>query len=129
MKLAKRCSKCLLVRRLALFRKMGGGRRRSQCRDCSKVSERPYEDRRYKAARQATAAKRAAASIFQRLYDSEINCGIQSFWDAGWSAWIGDDLNGRPVLRSEFQSLADVATWLEEQARKLYPKSAFALTR
>ena len=28
--------------------------------------------------------------ILQALYDSEINCRIESFWDGGWTGWLGD---------------------------------------
>jgi hypothetical protein len=28
------------------------------------------------------------------LHDSEINAGVQTFYDAGMRVWIGDDLNG-----------------------------------
>lgn len=32
----------------------------------------------------------------RELYRMEINSGVSSFWDGGWTAWIGDDLgNGR----------------------------------
>ena len=32
--------------------------------------------------------------ILQALYDSEINCRIEIFWEGGWTAWLGDDMNG-----------------------------------
>jgi len=32
--------------------------------------------------------------VMKALYASEINCGVQSFWDGEWQAWIGDEMNG-----------------------------------
>jgi hypothetical protein len=37
-----------------------------------------------------------------RLYGSEINCGLETQWDAGVVVWIGDEINGPPV-GSEFR--------------------------
>jgi hypothetical protein len=49
-------------------------------------------------------------SIFQRLYDSEINFEVSGFYDAGFEVRLGDALNGflahgkvetsRPAIRS-----------------------------
>jgi len=30
----------------------------------------------------------------QQLHDSEINAGVQTFFDAGMRIWIGDEANG-----------------------------------
>jgi hypothetical protein len=32
--------------------------------------------------------------ILQQLHDSEINAGVQTFYDAGMRVWIGDQSNG-----------------------------------
>jgi hypothetical protein len=32
--------------------------------------------------------------VLQQLHDSEINAGIQTFYDAGIRVWIGDESNG-----------------------------------
>ena len=32
--------------------------------------------------------------ILQALHDSEINAGVQTFFDAGMRVWIGDESNG-----------------------------------
>jgi hypothetical protein len=32
--------------------------------------------------------------ILQQLHDSEINAGVQTFYDAGMRVWIGDGMNG-----------------------------------
>lgn len=64
-------------------------------------------------------------SIFQRLYNSEINCGCQSFWDGGWRFWLGDDMNGRDI-EERFDTFAEGEAWLESKARETYPESHFA---
>jgi hypothetical protein len=33
-------------------------------------------------------------SVLQQLHDSEINAGIQTFYDTGIRVWIGDEANG-----------------------------------
>ena len=36
----------------------------------------------------------SAGSVFQRLYDSEINFSVSCFWDGGSIVRLGDDVNG-----------------------------------
>jgi hypothetical protein len=72
--------------------------------------------------------------VIERLYDSEINAGLQSVWDGGITAWIGGPadtpgnacLSSRAFARSEF---ADVALWLDDEARRLFPDSDYARNR
>lgn len=64
--------------------------------------------------------------VLSRLYDSEINCGLRSFWDAGWQAWLGDEMNGHDAERSEIDTPDQVAAWLHENAIRLYPNSEYA---
>lgn len=64
--------------------------------------------------------------VMRRLYASEINCGIQSFWDGGWSAWIGDELNGYRAEEINFDTLNEIAEWLHEKALLHYPTSGYA---
>lgn len=59
------------------------------------------------------------------LYASEINCGIQSFWDGGWEVWIGDDMNGRAAGESGL-TFSQLPLWLHTTALKLYPDSVYA---
>ena len=61
------------------------------------------------------------------LYASEINSGMQSFWDCGFTVWLGDDMNDRHTqgLFREDQ-LASAAIWLHEEALARYPKSKYA---
>jgi hypothetical protein len=63
--------------------------------------------------------------VLDDLYGSEINCGIQSFWDGYWSAWLGDDMNGR-VVEEHALKFDEIAAWLDKQARKFYPNSTYA---
>jgi hypothetical protein len=68
--------------------------------------------------------------VITRLYGSEINSGLQADWDAGITAWIGDDFNGRRVqatfTRDEFDRIAE---WLDFEARRLYPDSQYTKGR
>lgn len=32
--------------------------------------------------------------VLQRIYDSEINCRVSSFWDGGFDFAVGDTMNG-----------------------------------
>ncbi len=59
----------------------------------------------------------AAMSI---LYRHEINCQIDSFWDAGWHVRLGDHVNGFRA-EADFANLDGVGSWLIEQAIKKYP--------
>ena len=51
--------------------------------------------------------------ILQQLHDSEINAGVQTFYDAGMRAWIGDDLNGiqAETVFNRMGSVATARTW------------------
>ena len=72
--------------------------------------------------------------VIEQLYDREINTGLQSDWDGGITVWIGgpDDTPGnervssRTFMRGEF---ADIALWLDEEARRLFPDSVYARNR
>lgn len=65
-------------------------------------------------------------SVFQDLYDSEINFHVSSFWDGGFEVRLGDPING---FRAEttVPHFGMIAGWLIEAAIECYPKSAFAL--
>jgi hypothetical protein len=66
----------------------------------------------------------------RRLCASEINCGLETRWDAGLLVWIGDGVNGRRA-QAEFQleHLDDAARWLDSQARRLFPSSDYTRAR
>jgi hypothetical protein len=66
-----------------------------------------------------------AMSILQRLYDSEINFEVSSFYDAGFDVRLGDALNGF-LAQGKVETWAEVETWLRDQALTHYPDSEFA---
>lgn len=58
--------------------------------------------------------------ILDELYRHEINCGIQSFWDGGWTVWLGDEQNGRKE-EATIDAVDDIGKWLLDTAKKHYP--------
>jgi hypothetical protein len=48
-------------------------------------------------------------SIFQQLYEAEINFEVSCFWDDGFQVRLGDRMNG-------YRAEAHVATWQEVEA-------------
>lgn len=74
----------------------------------------------------------ALLNVLEDLYDSEINCGLSSFWDSGFNVWIGDEANGYAARANvdphdrDPAWLRNAAAWLRDQACALYPDSEFA---
>lgn len=65
--------------------------------------------------------------VIAALYDSEINCGMASFWDAGFEVWLGDEVNGKRAIRSFYPDKFDEAgKWLHEAALEYHPESEYA---
>lgn len=64
-------------------------------------------------------------SIFQRLYDSEINFEVSGFYDAGFDMRLGDALNGF-VAQGKVETWEAAEAWLRDQALALFPDSKFA---
>jgi len=70
--------------------------------------------------------------VLQRLHDSGINAGLQSFCWCGITAWIGDPVNGKRIEGTlddhdlGWRRPGTVARWLHATALRLYPKSAYA---
>jgi hypothetical protein len=73
--------------------------------------------------------------ILQQLHDSEINAGVQTSYDAGMRAWIGDEMNGIRAettinrtwaARLKWPEGFTAASWLHEAALRLYPDSRYA---
>lgn len=63
------------------------------------------------------------------LHASEINSGLQTSSGAGVTVWLGPDArDDRIVAQKEFaiSDLREAASWLDQQARKLYPDSDYA---
>jgi hypothetical protein len=63
--------------------------------------------------------------ILQRLHDSEINGGIDWFFDGVWHWQIGDYLNGIK-FEGKADSLAEAMHDLAENAFVEFPRSNFA---
>jgi hypothetical protein len=66
-------------------------------------------------------------TVLRRLYASEINAGLSSFWDGGWKVWIGgvSDDPSDSTLFDDFQ-FDQIALWLDEAARRNWPQSDYA---
>ena len=79
-------------------------------------------------------------TVLSELYDSEINAGVSSFWDDGFTVWLGDRMNGLKAERQfragdertpeAFANWATLwsaaADWLHDEAVKHYPNSLYA---
>lgn len=61
----------------------------------------------------------------QALYDSEINFHLSTFWDGGFTAKLGDDMNSY-AWEGEFDTVQDAVAGLSAAALRLYPDSVFA---
>jgi hypothetical protein len=75
--------------------------------------------------------------VLKQLHDSEINAGVQTFYDTGMRVWIGDEANG---IQSEttinrtanfaaprkWPEGVTAASWLHETALRLFPDSPYA---
>jgi hypothetical protein len=64
--------------------------------------------------------------ILQALYESEINCRIESFWDGGWVGLLDNELNGFRVAKVRGATFAECVNNLAGQACLVYPMSNFA---
>jgi hypothetical protein len=65
--------------------------------------------------------------VMKALYDSEINCGMECFWDNGFDVWLGDHRFGYLAQRNFYPDcFDDAAAWLATEARRRYPHSEFA---
>lgn len=69
--------------------------------------------------------------VLLRIYDSEINIELSSFWDGGYQWLLGDKANGYPEIEyvpphPEINSVVDAITGLAFAAAREYPDSDFA---
>lgn len=73
--------------------------------------------------------------VIEALYISEINAQIQWCWDGGFDVSMGNtSVSGygfaqNAAAEANFKTVAEVTEWLSETAKKLYPKSLFAIER
>tara|TARA_Y100000310_G_C20691551_1_gene822582 strand:+ start:470 stop:973 length:504 start_codon:yes stop_codon:yes gene_type:complete len=63
--------------------------------------------------------------ILDDLYESEINFGIDTFYDGGCNVQLGDSTNGIDDLTNT-KTVKEAIQWLKQQALKHYPNSTFA---
>jgi hypothetical protein len=60
----------------------------------------------------------------QRLYETETNLNISSFWDSGWTVKLGDELNGYVAERTfHNDELGELANWIDGQMTKQRAKA------
>ena len=64
-------------------------------------------------------------NILELLYASEINATVSTFYDNGFTAKLGDPLNGWRAEET-FDTWDEVEQWLGAVALIHYPNSAFA---
>ena len=64
--------------------------------------------------------------ILDALHDSEINCRLECFFDSGWTAWLGDEMNGFRIAPVPAPNFAACVIELAEQVCAIYPQSKFA---
>jgi hypothetical protein len=62
----------------------------------------------------------------QRMYDSEINVRIESFWDGDWKLVLGDQLNGFIERDGTVQRVEDIVPAPQGMIRKHFPDSKYA---
>ena len=66
-------------------------------------------------------------TVMLDLFASEINSGMQSFWDGPFRVWLGDHMNGHKADGYFRENELDAAAaWLHEQALVHYPQSQYA---
>ena len=66
-------------------------------------------------------------NVFERLYVSEINFQISTFYDAGYEVKLGDEMNGFKA-ETQVSTWKEVETWLDTESRRHFPKSVYALS-
>jgi hypothetical protein len=64
-------------------------------------------------------------SVFQRLYDSEINFSVFCFWDSGFVIKLGDPVNGI-AAETVVRNWDEIEPLLSQQALRHFPESDFA---
>jgi hypothetical protein len=64
--------------------------------------------------------------VIELLYDSEINAGLETDWNRGVRVWIA--AGGRLLAEHTFphNEFDEVGTWLDHEARLLFPRSQYA---
>ncbi len=65
------------------------------------------------------------ADLMEELYDNELNFELSCFWDGGYTARLGDEMNGFTERQDCFMTPLQAMEWLVEMAKKHYPKTKF----
>ena len=65
------------------------------------------------------------SETFRRLYASEINFTVSTFWDSGYQWALGDELNGY-VAKGRTDTFEQAVAALADAASAIYPDSEFA---
>jgi len=58
--------------------------------------------------------------MLKELYHREVNFSLTTFWDSGYTAKLGDELNGF-VAESNFNKLEEAINFLREQLEIHFP--------
>lgn len=61
----------------------------------------------------------------QKIYDSEINISITTFWDAGYELQLGDIANGF-CAKGSVETAAEIIPWFQKAILEHYPNSEYA---
>lgn len=65
--------------------------------------------------------------VLAKLYASELNCELSSFWDVQWRVRLGDEQNGFVADSVDMLlELSEIGSWLCAEVPKHYPDSEFA---
>lgn len=64
----------------------------------------------------------------QRIYNSEINFSISTFWDGGFNVKLGDSMNGFIAETTE-DTIKDAIYWLIDKVLELHPGSLYSFSR
>ena len=65
------------------------------------------------------------SDVLNWLYSHEINFGMQSFFDGGYNAWIGDKINGIADNEIMLNTPDEVAAWIVKTVERLYPATKY----
>lgn len=64
----------------------------------------------------------------QKIYNSEINFSISTFWDGGFDVKLGDDINGYKETWN-FDKIEDAVKWLIKKVHQYYSDSEYCKKR
>lgn len=65
-------------------------------------------------------------SVFQSIYDEEINFAISTMWDGRFDVALGDEMNGYEA-EGNVDTWDEVAPWLADAVAWHYPNSCISI--